>query len=145
MLGTSILGSKDGAADVLIEAGANVNIRNYFGEVPIVTEIYLDKYDVANKLLEKGANVMSRDYYNNTPLHFAAFNNNVFLVEKFITKGADVKLIEGEREKSTLLHRAPKYGYTYSAKLLLQQGANVNARNINGRTPFFFSIDSIKL
>ena len=36
------------------------------------------------------------------------------------------------------LHRAAGNGYVETAKVLLKEGANVNAKNKNGRTPLYW-------
>ena len=61
-----------GAIDVLVEAGANVEARDRYGETPLHCAAEKLTTKVALALLKHGANVNAQDLRRSTPLHRAA-------------------------------------------------------------------------
>jgi ankyrin repeat protein len=72
----------------------------------------------------------ARDYSGKTPLHT---NENYFRVKYLI--GQEVDFTLPDHEGDTPLHAAVKRGDMDIAKLFLDRGANVNAKNKNNSTP----------
>jgi ankyrin repeat protein len=74
-----------------------------------------------------------------TDLHSAVFNNNLGLVQQHIDAGSDVNMLEPSRE-STPLISAAFLGRTEIAKLLIENGADLNYQNIEGSTALHTAI-----
>jgi len=68
---------------------------------------------------------------------WAIVHDQASAVGKFLDLGLDMNAVPGCDHYSTLLHLATHYGSLSTVKLLLQRGADINARNERGTTPPF--------
>src|SRR6185369_1469017 len=96
-------------AKLLVGAGTDVKLADPNEISPLLMSILNDHLDVARFLLDKGADVNRPDFYGRTPLWAAVDLRNMDL-DHGVDKGVE---------------RAPVYDFI---KLLLDRGANVNAR-----------------
>ncbi|XP_068697924.1 transient receptor potential cation channel subfamily A member 1 homolog [Montipora foliosa] len=89
---------------------------------------------IVEALLKTGARIDSRNEDENTPLHLAAKNGKVRTIAELL-KG-DPSIINDENEASnTPLHLAASEGHVKCCKALLENGAEVDARNSKFWTP----------
>ncbi|KAG7383552.1 hypothetical protein PHYPSEUDO_003589 [Phytophthora pseudosyringae] len=86
--------------------------------------------------LASGGDANAKDENGYTPLQAAVSYSHMELVVFLLASGADVKL--GDNEMDTPLHRCET---VECAKLLLDHGADLNARNSEGQTPFDVAIE----
>ncbi|KAF1785093.1 Ankyrin repeat-containing domain [Phytophthora cactorum] len=86
--------------------------------------------------LASGGDVNAKDENGYTPLQAAVSYNHMELVVFLLASGADVKL--GDNDMDTSLHRCET---VECAKLLLDHGADLNARNSEGQTPYDIAIE----
>jgi uncharacterized protein len=96
-------------AKFLVAAGADVKLADPNAIQPLLMSVLNDHLDVARFLLDHGANVNGEDFWGRTPLWAAVDLRNMDL-DHGIDKGVD---------------REPVFDFV---KLLLDRGANVNAR-----------------
>ncbi|KAH9056837.1 ankyrin [Lactarius vividus] len=128
---------------VLLDYGAIADAKNDEGKTPLHLVSQRDYYGngvgIARLLLERGVDVNARNKSKTTPLHSAAFNGRLEIVQVLLDYGAiaDAENDDGE----TPLDRASQGNY-YSgadgasiARLLLERGVDVNARNKSKNTP----------
>jgi len=87
--------------------------------------------EMVKLFIEKGADVNAPNCYGRTPLHQVKTNESA---ELLIAKGADVKAAEGLLGL-TPLHWAASDNRHEVVGVLLDKGADVNAKNKNGATP----------
>jgi ankyrin repeat protein len=110
---TSLLyAARDGRSDaarLLVEAHADVNLTDPNGISPLLMSILNGHLDVARYLLDHGANIEASDFWGRAPLWAAVDLRNMDL-----DHGNDVGV-----------DRAPVIDFI---KLLVERGANVNAR-----------------
>jgi ankyrin repeat protein len=125
-------------ASVLLNAGADVNAPAVSGEPPLVAA-------------EHGADVHARSTGGMTPLLFAVRQNEIELVRRLLAAGADVNDVAEARSEDpstrsqtgnamSALRVAIDNGDDEIAHLLIERGANVNARDRNGFTALFAAI-----
>jgi ankyrin repeat protein len=107
-----------------LDAGADANISNRFGETPLMHasgKDFTNLGDIQLLLLEKGANTAARDNAGNTALHYAAGNNSVAgartLAENLLDYGVDSKAVNNEGK--TALDIAVERNNEALVKLLL--------------------------
>ncbi len=95
-------------AKILLEAGADVNQRTFYGWTPLLIATQNRHYKLAQYFLEHGANPNTPNNGGWTPLYLATDNRNI--------EGGDYPV------------RAPDMDHLDFIKLLIAKGANVNAR-----------------
>ena len=92
----------------------------------------MNKILVLGILISLSSIIYSNDI--NKALIDAVMDGNLKAVKSLIKKGADANTIDSTSE-STILHIASYKGYTEIAKLLIDNGANVNAEAYGYTTP----------
>ena len=100
-------------------------------------------YGVPDKLVrwlvEQGADINTRDSYKRTPLHCRAMLHGRE-IDVFLELNADIEAADTYGD--TPLHFAAGSSYTHAmVKLLLQNGANVLAKNNKGETPLAYAMN----
>jgi len=133
------------AVKLLLEAGADVNLRWDFDRTPLHIAALSNKgaecAEVAGILMRAGADVNAVDEFGMTPLHYAALFGNVEVAEKLVAAGADIDAVDSEG-KSPLRYAVECYAGKYSddnlrnrckkiAKMLLNAGADVDTLDEN--------------
>ena len=117
---------------VLLEFGADINAANDKGVTPLHAACLSHNTELAAFLLENGADVSARDAYGDTPLHI--------LVRRRDKKPNNVESIpavdswRAKRETECIK----------LVDMLIENGADIEALNINLRTPFFVSAYEVR-
>jgi ankyrin repeat protein len=128
---------------LLLDKGADVNLRPPNSEPALSQAIGNNQQDIARLLVEKGADINERGNWSESLLmRLIGYNNegNKELVRLFIEKGADINAID-EGSGETPLTRTISYGDNKGMlALLLEQGADPNIKNAAGDTPVFKAI-----
>ena len=122
-----------GIAELLLANGADVNVKNNVGWVPLHMATALDHKEIVELLVANGANVDAKDDDGSTPMHYAAWYDRKEVAELVIAGGADVNA--KDENGWTPLHYATDAGLMEISGLLIEQGADVNARDMDGKTP----------
>jgi len=122
-------------ANLLIDAGVGVDVRNYSGNTPMHDALLSsDGLALSYILLNAGANPDIMDGDGNTPLHLAALlRSETAITHLLLSRGALVDL--RNREGSTPLLLAVEAQSRELSELLIENGANVFARNNKNLTP----------
>ena len=93
-----------------------------------------------NKLLAAGADAKAANRYGVTPLYLACENANPAMIERLLKAGADANAVSTEGE--TALMTVARTGVVEAAKVLLDHGANVDAREEwHGQTALMWAVD----
>lgn len=79
-----------GIAQLLINAGANVNNRDRCGETPLMEASWQGRLEIVKLLLEHGADIHVKDNDGRTALMYAAWNGGVEVVKFLLEHGANV-------------------------------------------------------
>ena len=118
------------AARVLLDNGANVNIKDTNGETPLFRAMHSGSgpshRGVVELLIVRGADIHAKDKYGATPLHRAALNESNGIAEALLLNGARVN--ERDNDGGEPLHHAALVNAVTVAMLLINHGANVNAK-----------------
>jgi hypothetical protein len=89
--------------------------------------------DICRLLIDKGAQVNTKDEVGSTPLHYAAMHGRIEIVRLLCDHGADIEA--SDNDGCTPLHFATLNGNISVVKELIEvRNADINARNVNGRT-----------
>ncbi len=138
---------------LLVQKGANVNARSEGGKTPLLLAAYYSRgADVVKFLLENGADLRAKDNRGAAVLLFAAEGGDPDTIRLLLDKGVDVNAgTTGEFLETRFGNLGPPPGYepekgvtalmvaAYSndaaaARLLLDRGADVNAKASDGMT-----------
>ena len=137
--------SNEDAVATLLSAGANVNVRDKSGEMPLLKAIEIGNLNIAEMLLKQGADVHSGQ--NGTlPLHMAAYHRSTSMVNLLLQHGAPVNARDGS-SGATALHdacqgcgcAAHRTQSVVVLEQLLQGGIDVNAVDWRGRPALYLA------
>lgn len=141
--------------ELLINNGANINLRNLDGETILHSLVKLEKDQLVEKVLKKHINISIKDNNGTTALEIAVTNKDKSLIELINRHKNLVSLKKEEKlEKiSTLSEEIDSWGDTKlmnaiddknfkKIKHLLMNGADINFSSMKGRTPLIRAIFS---
>jgi len=131
-------------AQLLLEHGASVHVRNKNGQMPLHLASHHGLFDSVALLLKFGADVDAQDNDTMTPLLLVSQSQPFGREYPKITKTVRLLLDHGAsvdvRNKTgqTPLHLATHYGLSGVAALLLKFGADVDTQDNDTMTPLLF-------
>ena len=153
LLGNSITGRQSSKAviELLIENGANLDTPNRRGETPLHVAIDENHMEIAMLLISKGASVEASAKYGMTPIELIYKERSLTTQDEklneqkktttkmLIEKMSNVNQPIRSRGGMTVLHHELRLRESIQdisiIKLLIEKGANVNAKDGGGVTP----------
>ncbi|XP_003424459.1 putative ankyrin repeat protein RF_0381 isoform X1 [Nasonia vitripennis] len=138
----------------LIEAGCDINLKNRYGETPLMTAVESNNLKIAKLLLDAGAIHLNTNFIEEFgPLHMAVWYGFKAMVRILLDAGADANVID--EEYSSPLHLAAKVE-PYAAqpclvpgdskcnydiaKMLVDAGADVDAVDYQAISPLHWAV-----
>lgn len=120
-------GKDGGMLSDLIKLGIPVDLKKTDGETALFSTLQFDRIDNARILISMGANVNARDNNGNSILHKIAWDGDrhAKMAEFIIAHGAEVNARTPNGE--TPLHKAVFWGSPEIARILIKNGASINA------------------
>jgi len=101
---------------LLLEANADLEIPDCYGNTPLQRAAFDNKFDIALLFIQKGANVNTVNYNGETPLLSAAWNGNMELVRLLLDHSAKVNV--SNNGGMTPLENAERNGHYEIMELL---------------------------
>ncbi|KAK4203488.1 ankyrin repeat-containing domain protein [Triangularia verruculosa] len=140
------LGGKASMVKLLIEAGADVKATTDDKRGPLHFATSKGNVAIVELLLDKGADIDVRNSKDETPLQNAVRVGSLELVQLLLRRGAK---IEGKDQSDqtlagdqfTPLHWAAKQGHNVVVGLLLEKGADANAKTTDQSTPLHLAVE----
>ena len=154
---------------LLIENGADPNLKNGLRQLPLVLAISENKFDMAELLIEAGADVnkdfllyevIGKNNYEGVKFllekgakiepngkNFSALSKAIFTDKSFkiaqllINNGANVNYLDNLTYCSGVIHEISEFDFLEGIKFLLDNGVNINLKNHKGWTPLHAAID----
>ncbi len=130
------------AVEMLIKAGANVNLANQYGVTPLIMACDNQSAALVHALLSAGADPNLVKTTGVSPLMSCANTGVVGAVTELLEHGANINASE-KKEEQTALMWAVAERHTDVVKVLVDKGADVNARSkiIAEPEPFIVQVD----
>ena len=113
--------------ELLLDKGADIKAKTDTESTPLHYASEWGHVDVAKLLHDKGADIEARNSHGSTPLHWASG-------KLLLKQGANMNVTSRNMPAPTPLHSASYEGHVYVVKLLLNKGADINAKAY-GETP----------
>jgi ankyrin repeat protein len=131
--------------DLLMNAGAKLNLRNRRGETAIMLASYRGFGDIVEKLYIKGAEINHPGW---NPLIYAASGGHESIIRLLLDGGVPVN--SASDNGTTALMMAARGNHLDAVKVLLERGADPNLRNEWGKTAMDWALsknnqDMVKL
>ena len=124
---------------ILLDHGAEVNqIDPINGTTALMFAAQDGKHEIARDLLLRGASVNYQAVNGRTALHSAVQEESAATVNLLLEFGANVHLTS-TNDKSTPLHVACGHRNLNIVKMLVNAGADVNAKRTGGVTPLYMA------
>src|SRR5208282_4829942 len=152
------------AVQLFLEAGMDGNAQDTTGSTALMAAAKNGRIDVVNKLLEQKLNLNLQDKQGETALELAAANNQADIVKLLLKKNADPNIqdqsgwsalmkavyqgntacvetlaVQSRQEVNRALLVAALTGHKDVVKVLLDNGAEVDTRADDGRTPLMLA------
>ena len=141
-------------ARLLIDNGANVNLKTKDGMNPLLMATLIERLDIVELLIDNGADVDIKTEYGSTSLHAALklghyaktkggqseFFDIARLLIHYGAKDVNTKDEDGTMPLLLALY-SEQFGI---AKSLIDLGADVNAKTKNGETPLDYAKNSLR-
>ncbi len=130
-LTAAVIKNDDAAVKTLLARGANANEMAPPAYQPVL--MLVRSHDVAEQLIKHGADVKARSRFGSTMLHNVSQRAAGDIARLLIKHGIDVNATI-DNDKTTELMWAVRQGSYGVASILLENGADVNARDKHGNT-----------
>lgn len=96
----------------------------------------INEYNAMHKLLvEFGADIHSKNRNGHTAIYYVVIHGNLYLTRFLLDRGVNPSTVCEADAHLTLLHVAIRHRFGDVAKLLVERGADIGARDAFGRTP----------
>ncbi|KAN0068216.1 Ankyrin repeat-containing domain protein [Elaphomyces granulatus] len=122
---------------LLVHAGANLDLQNKEGCTPLSIALYNDNDAVASYMIERQANVNIASPVYGAPLHLACQRSTIDMVRRLVKAGADVDLavsgVQGTPLQAAVLRQESCFGETNDIISYLTEEAGVDINRTGGR------------
>jgi len=125
--------------DMLLAAGAKVDVTNDFGTTPLSLACENGSAAMTEKLLKAGAKPNVANPGGETPLMIASRTGSIATVRILLDHGANVDAKEDTRGQTALMWAIDEK-HSDVVKLLIDRGANFRDKSRSGFSPFLFAL-----
>ncbi|WIH88183.1 ankyrin repeat domain-containing protein [Brachyspira pilosicoli] len=122
-------------AKLLIEHNSDINIKNKDGKNMIMIACEKGNEEMFNLLIENNADINEKSSWGASALIYASEKGNINIMKYLIDNGIDVNGKADDNGDTPLLWAVTGENPYESSKLLIENGANVNATNYGGVAP----------
>lgn len=124
--------------DVLLKAGAKIDLRDRKGKTPLILAIQGGFEDAVGTLVDAGADLHSEEDINQPLVVLAAQHQRIGAARILLCQGAAVD--SRDSDQRTALHYAVAYENAELVKFLLSYKADMNLGDSCQRTPLFHAV-----
>jgi ankyrin repeat protein len=124
---------------LLLDHGFKADEKNGWGATPLIYALRANAVDIVRLLVSKGIDLEAASEPSFPLLHHAVFSGKAEAIHYLLDYGFGVD-VKNEAEGATPLSLAVDFGNPEGARALAMRGADVNAADRNGQTPFLLAI-----
>ncbi|KAL7943334.1 ankyrin repeat-containing domain protein [Trichoderma barbatum] len=117
--------------DLLVNKGADIEVKDNDCQTPLAIAAKLGHMNAVEWLLEKGADIEATDSKTRTPLMLATMGGHEGVVRHLIENGAHMKVMDDKKQTLSAKTIRDKLDLW----LLIEEGADVEAKDNDGNTP----------
>ncbi|MBA3536994.1 MAG: ankyrin repeat domain-containing protein, partial [Tatlockia sp.] len=128
--------------ELLVAKGATIDVQNKDNCTPLYSAIRNGSLLAVKLLIDKGADINALSIANQSLLYVSLFKGHEEIVQWLLDKGIKVVNVQETSTMLAPLHLAAQKNYITAAKSLLDKGAAINIKNINGQTPLHLAIEN---
>lgn len=128
-------------ARLLLELDADIEAKDKNLATPLVKAVEKNHGLLVSSLLGQGANVHVKDKAGWSLLHHAAHNGAVDVLKHLLYPSHKIDINATCPAGKTALHYCAELTLIEPARVLLSRQANVNALDVNSRSPLFFAVN----
>ena len=128
----------------LIEAGADVDAATVRGTTPLMSAAEKGQGWAVDSLIANGADANAENTKGKTALMFASELGDTEIAASLIRAGAEVNATTKSNKETALMHAAGgehRHGQKDTVALLIRMGADVDAKNVHGKTARTFALE----
>ncbi|WP_304353657.1 ankyrin repeat domain-containing protein [Brachyspira innocens] len=122
-------------AKLLINNNSDINIKNKDGKNMIILACENGNEEMFNLLVENNADINAKSSWGASALIYASEKGNINIMQYLIDNGIDVNGKADDNGDTPLLWAVTGENPYEASKLLIENGANVNATNDGGVAP----------
>lgn len=122
-------------AKLLIEHNSDINVKNKDGKNMIMIACEKGNEEMFNILIENNADINEKSSWGASALIYASEKGNINIMQYLIDNGIDVNGKADDNGDTPLLWAVTGQNPYEASKLLIENGANVNATNDSGVAP----------
>ena len=119
---------------VLIDAGADIEVKDKEGRSPLHRVSILGNFAIVKMLVKAGAGVCVTDTEGDTCLTLAAYHGHTETV-RYLVSVPEVDVNHSEDENFTALHIAAQNNHAEVVEVLIDAGADIEAKDEDGSSP----------
>jgi ankyrin repeat protein len=130
--------------DLLIEKGVDVNATDKHGKTPLHWAVEFGQYnqeETVELLIAAGAKVWVENKAGFSPIEESLFTDNQTIANLLVST---IELNTPDDSGDTPLHRAVRKNNVKLVKILIEYGANVNAKDKQGDTPLDVAVNYVR-
>lgn len=125
---------------LLLGRGASINTQSSNGWTALMIAAVKGYDELVTLLLARGADANLRDIYGWTPLMRAAYENRLTVTRALLASNK-ANVNAANDNGATALHLAAQRGHLHIAQMLIDGGADLETKDLQGRTPAMLARD----
>ncbi|QYS94986.1 ANK_REP_REGION domain-containing protein [Trichoderma simmonsii] len=136
----AVCNGNEDMAKLLLTRGADIEAPEFENWTALHVMAANGRKEMVKFLLDHGANIEPTTNVGGTPLGLAIEKNQEDVAKLLLNRGADIDMKQ-RKNSWTMLHLMVDFGTADMVNFLIDHGANIEAKLVNGCTPFGLAIE----